>query len=353
MRVSVIIPAYNCEGYIAATIRSIAAQTVRDLEIVVVDDGSKDATLEVARREAAQDSRVVVISQPNSGAPGAARNRGIRACHGEFIAFLDADDLYEPDKLQRELAAFEACPDVDLVFSDVARFFNATPDRTVPGILQSGGFVEAAASHLERHGEDLYRCKPSFYSFMSTDRAAVATQTVMVRRAALLAESVWFPEDWVCGEDLDLWFRLARRVRMAYIDRVLAWYRQRPGSVMHDDEKAVIGAIKAHGTNLNRALDVLTSAEVALLRRRLATHYFQLGYLRYRKGRMSSAREAFRDARRLAREEYSRMAYLKTFLPGFLVRFLIAARDGLTRAPEPPERRDGALGPLSRNAPLE
>jgi glycosyltransferase involved in cell wall biosynthesis len=326
MTVSVIIPVYNCQDYIAEAIRSIANQTVRDVEIVVVDDGSTDSTLAVARREAAQDSRVVVITQPNSGMPGAARNAGIRACRGDFIAFLDADDIYEPDKIEQELTAFGDFPDVDVVFCDVARFWGPAPDKALPGVLQGCKFVEAARDYLESQGDDRYLCKPSFYSFMTTKTAAIATMTVMIRRTALFAEAVWFPEDWVAGEDLDLWFRLGRRVRMVYIDRILSWYRQRPGSVMTNQEKAVVGAIKAHGTNLQRALDVLTPGEIASLRQRVAKYYFELAYVKYRQGSMRESREALMGARDLDREEFSTVAYLKTYLPTFLVKLLVAAR---------------------------
>ena len=204
MTVSVIIPVFNCQDYIAEAIHSIANQTVRDVEIVVVDDGSTDSTLEVARREAAQDPRVIVITQSNTGMPGAARNTGIRACRGEFIAFLDADDIYEPDKIEQELAAFRDFPEVDVVFCDVARFWGPAPDKALPGVLKECKFVEAARDHLEPRGDARFLCKPSFYSFMTTRMAAIATMTVMIRRTALFAEPVWFPEDWVAGEDLEI-----------------------------------------------------------------------------------------------------------------------------------------------------
>src|SRR5262245_36702982 len=93
--VSVITPAYNAASYLPETIASVLAQTHRDFELLIIDDGSTDDTLEVARRFAAADARISVASVPNSG-PAAARNAALRAARGEFIALLDSDDVIAP-----------------------------------------------------------------------------------------------------------------------------------------------------------------------------------------------------------------------------------------------------------------
>ena len=98
MTVSIVIPAYNCAPYLAATLQSVMQQTERDLDIVVVDDGSTDATLAIARGIAATDPRIRVYNQTNTGTAAATRNHGLRMARGEFIAFLDSDDLYHPEK---------------------------------------------------------------------------------------------------------------------------------------------------------------------------------------------------------------------------------------------------------------
>lgn len=98
-RVSVVMPSYNCAQYLAEAVDSALAQTYRDFEIVVVDDGSKDNTEEVARR---YGSKIQYIKQENRGLPGA-RNTGIRASSGEYIALLDADDSWFPEKLARQI----------------------------------------------------------------------------------------------------------------------------------------------------------------------------------------------------------------------------------------------------------
>lgn len=104
---SVIIPAYNCVAYLEQSVQSALEQTTSDLEILILDDASTDHTLSLARALAKKDSRIqIVINDTNLGV-AATRNRGIEAAKGEYVAFLDADDLWLPDKLERQYQAIE------------------------------------------------------------------------------------------------------------------------------------------------------------------------------------------------------------------------------------------------------
>jgi glycosyltransferase involved in cell wall biosynthesis len=115
--VSVVIPAYNAERFIGTAIDSAAAQTHTRTEILVVDDGSTDGTAAVVRSKAARDERIRLISQPNLGV-AAARNRGLAEARGAFFAPLDADDLWHPQKLELQLAAFARVPkEVALIYA--------------------------------------------------------------------------------------------------------------------------------------------------------------------------------------------------------------------------------------------
>lgn len=113
-KVSVIIPTYNAEKYIAETINSVVGQTFQDFEILVVDDGSPDKSVEICQQFA--DPRIKIIRQANRGLPGA-RNTGIRHAEGEFIAFLDADDVWCPEKLQKHVQHLDNAPQVGISFS--------------------------------------------------------------------------------------------------------------------------------------------------------------------------------------------------------------------------------------------
>jgi glycosyltransferase involved in cell wall biosynthesis len=118
--ISVIIPVYNGEKYLAEAIESVLAQTYRPIEVIVVDDGSTDGSADVAKDFV---PLVQYCFQPNGGT-GAARNRGIDLARGSFFAFLDADDILVKDKLTLQMAAFDANPDVDIVFGHVKQFYS-------------------------------------------------------------------------------------------------------------------------------------------------------------------------------------------------------------------------------------
>jgi glycosyltransferase involved in cell wall biosynthesis len=117
-RISCIVPVYNGEKYLAEALESIFRQTLAAFEVIVVDDGSTDSTPSVAGR----DARVKYLRQANAG-PSAARNHGIRESSGELLAFLDADDLWHPEKLERQATRFAACPGLDISLTHARNFW--------------------------------------------------------------------------------------------------------------------------------------------------------------------------------------------------------------------------------------
>lgn len=123
--ISVMIGAYNAEPYLAEAIDSVFAQTHQPLELIVVDDGSTDGTADVAR---GYGDRLTFTGQENMG-NGGARNTAVRHARGQYFAFLDADDRFVPDKLERQLAALEADPELDVVFGHVREFVSPELDE--------------------------------------------------------------------------------------------------------------------------------------------------------------------------------------------------------------------------------
>src|SRR5919112_808436 len=121
--VSVVVPSYNYGHLIRETLESLAAQTYEHWECVVVDDGSKDDTRAVVEAYAAGDPRVRYVWQENAR-QGAARNNGLRHSSGDYFQFLDADDLLEPHKFERQVEYLESHPEVDVVYSGV-RYFSS------------------------------------------------------------------------------------------------------------------------------------------------------------------------------------------------------------------------------------
>lgn len=153
-KISVIIPVYNGERHLGDAIASVLAQTVPVHEIIVVDDGSTDGSLNVAERFGAP---VRCHRQANAGA-GAARNCGVALAGGEFLAFLDADDLWTPDKLQRQLAAFADDPELEMAFGHLQQFHSpeltaeerrgcAIRAAVMPGYNAGSMLIKAKAFH--------------------------------------------------------------------------------------------------------------------------------------------------------------------------------------------------------------
>ena len=207
---SVVIPAYNAERTLLASMRSVLAQTMGDLELAVVDDGSDDQTAEVAR--SIPDPRVRVLSQPNAGA-AAARNTGIRAARGKYVAFLDSDDLWLADKLERQLNVFEHNPDVIAVQTSVY-------------------FVDPALRMLS-----VERCRPApnvLLQFLHFEGLPGLMSTLVVRRAIFDEIGGGCDESLAILEDWDLAIRLARHGQVVSLPEPLVLYRQHPGNRSHD-----------------------------------------------------------------------------------------------------------------------
>lgn len=145
-RVNIVVPAYNAEAFIAETVRSALNQTAGDLQVTVINDGSKDAT---AERAALDDARVRVISQENRGM-SRSRNRGANEVDSEFIALLDADDLWHPEKLRLQLQALQERPDFDFCYTG----FHFWPGDPRPGYFQeprSGRIDESLSGWIYPH----------------------------------------------------------------------------------------------------------------------------------------------------------------------------------------------------------
>lgn len=205
--VSVLIPAYNRQDFIGPAVESVLAQTWRDLEVVVVDDGSMDGTAEVVAGYS--DPRVHLIRQQNKGI-GAALNTAFRCSRGDYIALLGSDDLYLPDNLSVLAGVLETSPNIGMAY---ARCQAMTSDgRLLPGTM---------GVPLKFPGEAL---RSLIYGDHVCGLAAVVRRE-FVERAGLWDESLVANEDW------DFWIRLAKVCEFAFCDRILAHYRVHAGNI--------------------------------------------------------------------------------------------------------------------------
>jgi glycosyltransferase involved in cell wall biosynthesis len=212
--VSVVITTYNQAGYIAATIASVLAQTYRDLELVLVDDGSTDGT-EVALRP--YRGHLNYIRQANQGV-AAARNTGIRNARGRMLAFLDGDDLWEPEKLRRQMEAAEAHASSGLIVADGIEF---GPDGVIRESLLNPSIVP-----LFRDGETLtLRC----YQDLIRQNLITTTSQVMVSKSVI--DQVGLSDErFAVSSDWDLYLRIAARFEVTFLKARLVRYRYLPTS---------------------------------------------------------------------------------------------------------------------------
>jgi glycosyltransferase involved in cell wall biosynthesis len=317
-KVSVIVACFNGEAYIGDCVQSIASQTVRDIEIIVVDDGSSDGTLATVRKLAAADGRIKVYPTRHSGYASIARNIGLSLAIGEFVGFLDDDDLYHPTKLEKCLQLFEAFAEVQIVFHDL-RYFEQEPGDTQT-FFENVGFLELASSCVQHAGASVFLCEREFYNFASAQFNPVHTSAVMLRRTVLSQVVPWFREDMRLGEDMDLWYRLLKEYRAAFLDEVLSFYRQRPGSLTYDKVRYLTAATRVNTENLARGAAVLTPAEQRALRSKIATEFSDLGYQYFCRSDVRAARSAYRQSMGTRFRSRTLAAYLKTFVPPSVVR---------------------------------
>jgi GT2 family glycosyltransferase len=211
--VSVVIPAYNCANHLGETLASVFAQTLPAHEVIVVNDGSPD-TEELERVIEPHRDRIVYIKQDNRG-PSAARNAAIGRAQGEYVAFLDSDDVWLPEYLQEQMRALGSDPTLDLIYSDALLFGDAP--------LAGRTFMQTAPTRgpVTIEGLLLYRC-------------SVITTCVVARRQALIDAGL-FDESLRRVEDFDLWVRMAHEgARLGYQARVLARHRVHASSLAAD-----------------------------------------------------------------------------------------------------------------------
>lgn len=258
--VSVIIPARNAEATIARAIASALGQGIPPHEIIVIDDASTDATAQRAREAGGALTRVIAL--PGRHGAAGARNAGMAAARGEFIAFLDADDCWDADKTERQLAVLAAHPAMTFC---ACRARHLAEDGRVIGPIHGGVPVVT--------GPEAWRALLA--------ENFIATPCVMARRDAVLAAGGFDPGLPV-AEDQDLWIRLALAGEVGFVEAVLVSVQDRPGSLSREyaarTAEVTLAMVLGH---IGRQRGRLTRAE---RRHALGARYTQNGRRFYRGG---------------------------------------------------------------------
>jgi len=266
-KISIIIPTYNYAQYICEAIESVLNQTYKDFEIIVVDDGSTDNTKEVIKPYL---NKIKYIYQQNSG-PSSARNRGIKEAKGEYIAFLDADDIWLPQKLELQIKFMEKEKEVGLIFSDMILF-------NEKGIIKN--------SFLK---EKLFFNKLSIKPLSSTEKVIydnvfnallqenfIPTNTVIVKKECFNKVG-FFDETLFSVEDRDMWLRIGLFYDIGFINFPLVLTRFHETNISANQELALKSRLKVMKKFLNYSNLPIKSKKI--IKQTINKIYFDLGYL--------------------------------------------------------------------------
>ena len=273
-RIAVVIPARNARRYLGDALDSVRSQEVRPAEVLVVDDGSSDGTSELA---AGYGHGVRCIRADGRG-PARARNLGIRATRSPLVAFLDADDIWLPEKTSRQLMLLGAHPELALVCSDMRTF---------------EGRSLARQTHFQQKRFNGISAASSIFLF-----DMVATSTVIARREALAARGGFDERIGLCSE-ADLWFRIGIQERFAAISEPLVMRRLHAGNITRDAVQLASAVVAIWGRYLPQIVEREPHMRRHLLgdfaARRWSRHFLE-GVVALHEGRRPDARRLFIEA---------------------------------------------------------
>ena len=204
--ISVIMPAYNAEKYIAASIESILNQTFKNFELLILDDASSDKTKEIVLSFAKNDSRIVYIEKQSNHGPATLRNEGIHFAKGNFIALNDADDLSESTRFEKQIAVFKSQPNVAVCGS---------------WILNFGENMESYVFQAPENPTDIK------LTFLSYD--CLANSSAMFRKSCV--ENLEYQKEFVPAEDYKLWSEVILKHDFYIIQEALVHYRQHENNI--------------------------------------------------------------------------------------------------------------------------
>jgi len=276
MKVSVLIPTYNRGYIIRDAIESALSQTYRNFEIVIIDDGSSDNTREIV--EGFRDARVRYLRHDHNRSCSAAYNTGIAAATGQLVAFLDSDDLWEPDYLERQLAFFTRHPEADVVFTDTQI---REESRTVPSLI---GLMKAFPRLLEA------QTKAEEYVFSSRQLYVCLLEEVPIKptacvvRREMFEKAGVFDENCPSGTDWDLFLRFSHSACFGYIDLPLVVQRRTPDAThqrfREQDKLFLIRVLMQEKNKLHDEREALAAVNWGI-----ALHYNSLAWTYLERGR--------------------------------------------------------------------
>jgi glycosyltransferase involved in cell wall biosynthesis len=265
--ISVIIHTYNNEKFIRETIESVLLQSYKDYEIIVVDDGSTDNT----RSALIPYMDKIRYHYKENGGIASAKNAGVSLSKAEFIAFLDHDDLWVPDKLKIQMEYFNKNPQVRLVYSKYTSFRDGKELRTKPEKGYSGWIFKELLS-----------------------KSFIQTSTVVVKRECLNAVGS-YDESFTLGDEYDMFLRISKRFQCGFVDKGLTRYRVHETNASKNDflfDKENLGVFKKIYNNITD----LDGKEKKILRKRIARYSMKVAEGLYRQGQREESKKYQKEA---------------------------------------------------------
>ena len=240
MRFSVIIPLYNKAPYVAKAIGSVLAQTYKDFELIVVDDGSKDHSADIARQIIEGHVNCRLLSQANSGV-SVARNNGVAVSDGDYLCFLDADDWWEPTFLEEMDKLVDEFPEAGIYGTNYTIVNEAKRKTRVASVGVDQGFVKGYINYCQVYAKTMYM--------------PLWTGAVCIPRR-VFDEMEGFPKGIKLGEDFLLWIRIAFAYKVAFLNKPLSYYNQDV-----DEANRGVGPLHRPEHHMLWHLDFLSEAE--------------------------------------------------------------------------------------------
>lgn len=254
--VSVIIPVYNAEKYIKKTIQSVLDQTYKDYEIIVVDDGSTDSSEKIL----SQFKNIRYFYQENSGV-SASRNKAIEESRGRYIALLDQDDIWYPQRLEKQILALEKNSDAGIIYADC-------------------NYIDAEDRVILRLFEKQKAYSGRIFEQLALDNF-IPIPTVLIKKEALNKAGL-FCEDYTFAEEYDLFLKIARFYNVVFVNNVLAGYRIHDTNLSKDTENSLKEDIKVTKYVMSKYQEEIKNIKNKL-KKKLNGLYYQLAKIYIRK----------------------------------------------------------------------
>jgi glycosyltransferase involved in cell wall biosynthesis len=260
-KIGIVIPAYNVGKYLACTVEGVQAQTVQDWELVIVDDGSKDHTADVARECGANDARIRLVSQANGGV-SAARNVGFRSLGPDcdYVIFLDGDDVWRPNALERLLTALESHPEA-VGAHGLAQYMDTSGQPTKVGEYE--GIHRGRQGVLNGHVVTWPADQPTTFANLCL-WCCIGTPGVLLARRPIVQAAGEFDVQAAPAEDWDMFARLSLQGDIAFVDEVLLGYRQHPTNASANHSR--MGKARAYVLNKLMRSEIYTPEQRRMAR---------------------------------------------------------------------------------------